>query len=294
MSHYEQKKEATMSRIERLKTIDKDGVVKMAEALEITGYKLYYKHDLASVQKAWETILMCRTERSDHASTLFDSAMRFVEKRHWNGQVLPEVPESRKSLKRKGVSDTHEKIHTSKEGVSYVQVYAMPMSELIGKKKNEKCHGGVFGMVDPYDLYKKLYDVWDTMPSPGSCLEEEEKILRVHGFDMPLSFESGKHPLKECTVPADYGCAVGTFLNNLKMHIDHDEEYGNFDDDGGTLIFNKAYVLKNEKDRKGWVSIWPKEIYAAVHAAREGQDYAEYLTWPIDKFLKIGVDQFTM
>ena len=72
-----------------------------------------------------------------------------------------------------------------------------------------------------------------------------------------------------------------TCLSTLKMHVDHDEEHGHFDDG--------VYALKDEKDREGWVSIWPKEIYAAVHAARDGKDYEEYLTWSMDTFLKIGL-----
>jgi hypothetical protein len=175
-----------------------------------------------------------------------------------------------------------------KEGVAHIQVYRQPMEVLIGKERGTKCFGGGFQLVDMYDLYKKLCDVWDTMPEDGEelkCLDEEEKILANLGLDMPIDFDVGQHPLRDCSVPALYVDVIWEWHRNLKVHIDEEELYGCFDDG----LEPNHYELKHGVDRNGWVSIWPKEIYAAVHAARDGKDYKEYLTRSMDTFLKIGL-----
>lgn len=154
------------------------------------------------------------------------------------------------------------------------------MAALIGKKKGEACLGGEFQEVDTYDLYKKLCDVWDCHDQ-SECINKEEKILANLRIDMPVDFEDDEHPLEDCTDPALYRSMLTTYLRTLERHIDHDGLYGHFDYGG--------YALKEEGDREGWVSIWPKEVYAAVHAARDGRDYKEYLTWSIHKFLEIGL-----
>ena len=197
---------------------------------------------------------------------------------------------------------------------THVQVFTQSMEALIGVKKNEQSWGGCeYKLVDVTRLYNKLYEQWSTLQlvgmSESKCLDEEEKVLAKMGIHLPIEFDVGKHPLKDCSIPELYADTVDKWLRARDAHIDDYGAHGIFEDG--------RYALKNEKYRDSAVCIWPKEIYAAVHAARDGGDavadgklskslplslvrdrgdavadeelYKEYMTWSIDKFLERGL-----
>ena len=198
-----------------------------------------------------------------------------------------------------------------------VQVFTQSMQALIGIKKNKQpLDGCEYKLVDVTRLYNELYEKRSTLQLAGmsesKCLDEEEKVLAKVGIHLPIEFEVGKHPLKDCSIPELYADTVDKWLRARDAHIDYDgadyEAHGIFEDG--------RYALKDEKNRDSAVCIWPKEIYAAVHAARDGGDavadgklskslplsfvrdrgdavadeelYQEYMTWSIDEFLERG------
>lgn len=193
-----------------------------------------------------------------------------------------------------------------------VKVFTQSMDALIGKKQDEQFLGQYeYKSVDVTQLYNELYEQWATLQLDGtcfrSCLDEEEKVLSKMGIDLPIEFEVGKHPLKDCSIPELYVDTVDKWLRARDAHIDDYGAYGNFKDG--------RYALKDEKSCTGSVCIWTKEIYAAVHAARDvGEDvadkeyfpisfvhergdavadkeelYKKYMTLSIDKLLQIGL-----
>ena len=179
--------------------------------------------------------------------------------------------------------------------LSRIEVFTQPMEALIAKGKNEPCYGGRFGgkfqTVHAHELYRALYDHWSlylhddfkNITEFADGEEEEQKILASLHLGMPIEFEVGKHPLMNVP-PNKYNEVMDQWLDSLEEHVDQGQWHGVFDDDG-------RYVLKgvqnDEKDQ--WLSVWTKEVYAAVHAARDLKSYQEYMKWSIDDFLKAGL-----
>jgi len=185
-----------------------------------------------------------------------------------------------------------------------VPVFTQSMQDLVGmKKEHHYSEGYDICFVDVRQLFDELYKQWLTLEASGEheCLDEENKILEKLGIHMPIEFEAEEHPLKDFSTPGLYPDAVDKWLRAAPyrntLHIDHREQYGVFEETGG------RYVLKEGVTQFDLVSIWPKEIYAAVHAARDGgymvadgtlsksceELYKEYMTWDISVFIKRGL-----
>lgn len=171
--------------------------------------------------------------------------------------------------------------------LSCIEVFTQSMHELVDKGKNEPCYGGRFGgkfqNVHAHELYLALYDHWSEFTEFADGEEEEQKILESLHLGKPIEFEVGEHPLMHVT-PTKYIEVMDGWLHSLKEHVDHNGYYGVFDDSG-------RYQLKDvQKDGKDqWLSVWPKEVYVAVHAARARKSYQEYMNLSIDDFLKAGL-----
>lgn len=180
-----------------------------------------------------------------------------------------------------------------------IQVFTQSVRAFIGKEKGEfyAWDRSEYRFIDVTQLYNELYERWCSLQRAGAnetkCLDGEQTILARLGIHMPMDFEKGEHPLKDCS-PSTYSDVLDDWLLARNVHMDHDEVYG--------LFTNGRYVLKNGTDIDGAVCIWPKEIYAAVFAARDGGDavadessksreewYEEYMTWSIDEFLERGI-----
>ena len=174
-----------------------------------------------------------------------------------------------------------------------VEVFTQSMSELVGKRKVSGANGlrGVeIQIVDVTELYEELYWLWSTRGNLDYCRDEEENILAMRRIDKPIDFEPEEHPLK------DFSNAqwVLDWLNNRRgLHIDDTEMYGLFGGARSGRNGNGQYTLKSANDHGGAVSVWPKEIYAAVHAARDcGRPprklYEEYMKRSMSYFVNEG------
>lgn len=175
---------------------------------------------------------------------------------------------------------------------SPILVFTQPMKALIGKQR-EPFHAGdyKFKSIDVRRLYNELCEQWSSRQCAGAsrtdCIDKEKEILKNWGIHMPIDFEEGEqHPLKNCPAPELYSSVLKKWLQTRAVHIDNDQMYGRFT--------NGEYVLKDETDSEGAICIWPKEIYAAVYAARRAvkkspksrdEWYEEYMNWPIDRLL---------
>lgn len=174
---------------------------------------------------------------------------------------------------------------------SPILVFTQPMKELLGKQR-KPFHAGdyEYKSIDVRRLYNELCSRQCAGATTTKCIDKEKEILKNWGIHMPIDFEEGEHPLKDCPTPSLYSSVLEKWLQTRAVHIDNDQMYGRFT--------NGKYVLKDETDSQGAICIWPKEIYAAVYAARRAVEkspksrdewYEEYMNWSIDRLLGEGL-----